>query len=109
MPLVHGGGGGDNGDGLGGVGGVGLEGVGGLGGCFQNNGEELVDGDVLGGEDAVEAFEGEGSFAVEEIRDVRRLETCLPGETRTGEGSAFDSAEEFKAEEFVQVLEVHRA
>ena len=31
-------------------------------------GEDLIDGEVLGGEDAVEAFEGEGSFAVEEVR-----------------------------------------
>jgi hypothetical protein len=34
-------------------------------------GEDLIDGEVLGGEDAVEAFEGEGSFAVEEVGDVR--------------------------------------
>ena len=84
---------------------VGLRGVGGL----EFDGEELVDCDVLGGEDAVEAFEGEGSFAVEEIRDVRLLETCLPGEVRAGEHSAFDAADEFKSEELVQVLEVHRA
>jgi hypothetical protein len=36
-------------------------------GCLNFKGEELVDGDVLRGEDAVEAFEREGSFAVEEI------------------------------------------
>ena len=30
--------------------------------------KDLVDGQVLGGEDAVEAFEGEGSFTVEEVR-----------------------------------------
>jgi hypothetical protein len=34
---------------------------------LQIDWEELVDGDVLGGEDAVEAFEGQGTFAVEEI------------------------------------------
>ncbi len=37
------------------------------------------------------------------------LKAGLAGEARAGEGSAFDAAEEFKAEELVQVLEVHRA
>ena len=36
------------------------------------------------------------------------LESCLLGEAAAGEGAAFDAAEEFKAEEFVQVLKVHR-
>jgi hypothetical protein len=103
--LVHGGGRGDYGDGLGGVGDVGLGGVGRL----QIDWEELVDGDVLGGEDAVEAFEGQGTFAVEEIWDVGLLKSGLAGEARAGESTAFDSAEEFEAEEFVQVLKVHRA
>jgi hypothetical protein len=38
--------------------------------------EELVDGDALRGEDAVEAIEGEGSFSVEEIRDVGLSVAC---------------------------------
>ena len=83
--------------------GLGLGGVGGLN--FQ--GQKLIDGDVLGCEDAVEAFEGEGAFAVEEVGDVGLLESCLVGEARAGEGSAFDAAEELDAKEFVQVLEVH--
>ncbi len=60
------------------------------------------------GEDAVEAFEGERAFAVEEIRDVGLLEAGLLGEPRTSEGAAFDAAKEFKAKEFVKVLKVHR-
>ena len=82
---------------------MGLGGVGGL----NFDGEELIDGDVLGCEDAVEAFEGEGALAVEEVGDVGLLESCLVGEARAGEGSAFDAAEELDAKEFVQVLEVH--
>jgi hypothetical protein len=38
------------------------------GGEFER--EDLVDGEVLRGEDAVETFEGEGSLLIEEIGDV---------------------------------------
>jgi hypothetical protein len=67
--LVHGGGGGDDGDDFYGVAGW----NGGLGGGELER-EDLVDGEVLGGEDAVEAFEGEGTFLVEEIRDMGLVE-----------------------------------
>lgn len=30
----------------------------------------MIDGDVLGGKNAVEAFEGEGAFSVEEVRNM---------------------------------------
>jgi hypothetical protein len=70
-------------------------------------GEDLIDGEVLGGEDTVEAFEGEGSFLIEEIRDMGLLKTGLMGETAAGEGASVDAAEELEAEEFVQILEVH--
>jgi hypothetical protein len=66
--LVHGGGGGDDGDDLEGVAGLG-RGVGGdwvLGGGELER-EDLVDGEILGGEDAVEAFEGEGTFLIEKV------------------------------------------
>jgi hypothetical protein len=32
--------------------------------------QELIDGEVLRGENAVEAFKGEGAFAVQEVRDM---------------------------------------
>jgi hypothetical protein len=68
--LVHGGGGGDYGDDLDGV--TGLD-----GGCSgEVEREDLVYGEVLGGEDAVEAFEGESSFAVEEVGDVGLSGVC---------------------------------
>ena len=54
---------------------MGLGGVGGL----NFDGEELIDGDVLGCEDAVEAFEGERAFSVEEVRDMRLLKARLLG------------------------------
>jgi hypothetical protein len=65
--FVHGGGGGDDGDDLGGI--AGVSGNGGL--CRgEVEGQDLVDGEVLRGEDTVEAFEREGAFAVEEVGDV---------------------------------------
>jgi len=106
--LVHGGGGGDDGDDLGGIAGVGWDGGLRRGESVDLEGQDLVDGEVLRGEDAVEAFEGEGAFAVEEIRDMRLLKARLLGEAAAGEGAAFDAALEFQAEEFVKVLEIHR-
>jgi hypothetical protein len=65
--LVHGGGGGDDRDDFYGI--AGLRGDGGLrSGEIQR--QNLVDGEVLRGEDAVEAFKREGTFAVEEVRDM---------------------------------------
>src|SRR2546430_1826862 len=66
--FIHGGGRGDGGDDFDGI--AGLGGDGGLrGGEIER--QELIDGEVLRGEDAVEAFQREGSFAVKEVRDVR--------------------------------------
>jgi hypothetical protein len=62
--LVHGGGEGDDGDDLDGI--AGLRGGAGMrvGEGLHLEGENLVDGEVLGGEDAVEAFERERTFAI---------------------------------------------
>ena len=38
---------------------------------------------------------------------MRLLEAGLLGEAAAGEGAAFDAAQEFDAEKFVQVLKVH--
>jgi len=100
--LVHSRGGGDDGDDLGWVAGV----DGGLRGGEVER-EELVDGDVLRGEDSVQAFEGERAFAIEIIRDMRLLKSSLLGEAASGEGPAFDASKEFDAEEFMQILKVH--
>jgi hypothetical protein len=74
--IVHGGGGRDDGNDLGGIAGVG--GDGGLRGRegVDFEGEDLVDSEVLRGEDAVEAFEREGAFLIEEVRDVGLSEVC---------------------------------
>ena len=61
----------------------------------------MVDGEFLGGKDAIEAFEREGAAAVEEVRDVGLAEAGELGEAGSGEGTGFDATGEFQAEEFV--------
>jgi hypothetical protein len=104
--FVHGGGGRDDGDDLGGTAGVGWSGRG-CGESVDVQGQELVDGEVLRGEDAVEAFERKGPFLIDKVRDMGLSESGLLGESAAGEGAAFDAAVEFDAEQFVQVLKVH--
>jgi hypothetical protein len=99
--LVHGGGGGDDRNDLGGV--AGGDGSGG----GEVEGKNLLDVEVLCGEDTVEAFEREGALAVEEVRDMSLLETGLLGETAAGESTVFDTPKEFKSQEFVEILKVH--
>jgi hypothetical protein len=103
--FVHGGGGGDDGEDLSGIARVGWGG--GLD-CCDFEREDLFDGEILRGENAVQAFEGEGAFAIEEIRDMRLLKASLQGEAAASEGAAFDAPEEFETEKFMQVLKVHR-
>ena len=52
----------------------------------------MLDGEALGDEDAVEALEGEGTLAVDEIRYVGLLEAGLTGKLSAGEGAVFDAA-----------------
>ncbi len=70
-------------------------------------GDDLLDGEVLGGEDAIEAFEGEEATTVEDVGDVSLAEACLAGEKRAGEHAALDAAEELKAKIFMHVPKVH--
>jgi hypothetical protein len=102
--FVHGRGGGDDGDDLDRIAGVNRgRSVG--GGDVER--KYLVDGEVLRGEDAVEAFEGECALTVEEVGDVGLLKTSLLGEAGTGKGASIDAAKKFQAKEFVEVLKVH--
>lgn len=87
--VVHGDGCGDDGDNFDRVGS--LQGCGGGSGEFER--EDLLDVEVLGFEDAVETFEREGAFAIEEVGDVRLLEACLICETAAGECAALDAPE----------------
>ena len=100
--LVHSGGGRDDRNNLHGVAGK----FGGDGVEFQR--QNLLHGKALRGKDTVEAFEREGAFTVEEVGDVRLLEPRLAGQQAAGQRALFDAPEEFLAEEFVKILEVHR-
>lgn len=104
--FVHGGRGRDDGDDLDGAAGVGWSGRR-WGESVDVKGQKLVDGKVLRGEDAVEAFERKGPFFIEEVGDVGLLKSGLLGESAAGEDAAFDAALKFDAEKFVQVLKVH--
>jgi hypothetical protein len=64
--ILHGGGGRDDGNDFDRLGFDGVRDGG--GGEFE--GEELVDGELLRGEHAVETFERERTLAIEEVRDV---------------------------------------
>lgn len=69
--------------------------------------QNLIDGEVLRGQDAVESFERKGAFAVEEIGDMGLLKACLLGEPTACKYAAFDASKEFDAKEFVEVLKIH--
>jgi hypothetical protein len=102
--VVHGGGGRDDGNGLDRIA-VFEEGW--SGGCVEVEREYVFDGEFLRGQDAVESFEREGAFSVEEIGDVGLLEAGLMGEATAGEETTVDAPKEFKPKEFVKVLKVH--
>ena len=68
----------------------------------------MINGEFLGGKDAVESLERERALAIQKIRDVSLLKARLLGETGTGERSPLDAAQQFESEQFVEILEVHR-
>lgn len=94
---------GDAGDGIGGGAGV----AAGRGGGGEIEREELIDGELLGGEDAIKAIEREGAAAVEEVRNVGLAEAGELGEAGSGEGAGLDAAREFLTEEFMEIGKVH--
>jgi hypothetical protein len=70
-------------------------------------GQDVVDGEVDGDEDAVESGEREGTFGVEEVGDVGLTETGEAGEFAAGEKAEVEAAEYLQTESFVQVAETH--
>jgi hypothetical protein len=99
--LVHGGGGRDDGDGLEGAG------DGWRGGCVELERKDLFDGERLRGEDAVEAFEREGTFFIKEVGDVRLPESGLPGEAGARQRTLLNPPDKLLPEGFVEVLKCH--
>ncbi len=69
--------------------------------------KDLIDGDLLRGEDAIEALERERAFAIEEVGDMSLLKARLLGQPGAGERSPLDAAEEFEAKQFVEVVKIH--
>ena len=87
------------------------DGLGGIGersaGGGKIEGKNLLNGEFLGDEDAIEAFEREGSFAIEEVGDVSLLKAGLLGETRSGEATGIDAADQFEPQELLEIGKVH--
>jgi hypothetical protein len=104
LGFVHSGRGRDDGDCVDGIGGG--RGV----GCGEElKRHDLIDGELLRGEDAVEAFERKSALAIEEVGDMGLSESGLSRETGSGESSKFDPTEEFETEKLVEILKIHRA
>ena len=64
--------------------------------CFFG-GEQVLDGEYLGGEKSIESVKAEGAAAAQEVRDMRGLKAGLPSEESAIHTTAIDAAEEFHA------------
>jgi hypothetical protein len=70
-------------------------------------GDEITDGEVLGGEDLIESGKREAAAGVKEVGEMRLAESGLSREQGDAHGSAFDSAEQLGAHALLQLGEVH--
>jgi hypothetical protein len=70
-------------------------------------GEQISQGEHLGGEKTIESAEAEGAAAAKEIGDMRGLESGLAGEESSIHTASIDPPEEFQAETLLQLGEVH--
>lgn len=59
---------------------------------------KIFDVQVLRGQDPVERGETELAFSMQKIRDMRRIEACLPRKQRPGKRAALNAAQQFAAE-----------
>lgn len=64
--------------------------------CFVG-GEQVLDGEYLGGEEPIESVKAEGAAAAQEVRDMRGLKAGLPREESAIHTAPIDAAEEFHA------------
>jgi len=70
--------------------------------------EQVEDGEVLDGQDLVHAFDAEAAFLIEEIGDMRLLESGLLGQAEAGQFACFDAVPEDPAQILLQDFELHR-
>lgn len=61
----------------------------------------------MGGEYAIETFEAEGAFSVEEVGDVSLLKICGAGKSGASQYSALDSAKDFQPKILMERLKLH--
>lgn len=74
---------------------------------WRSLGQQVFNTERLGGEDSIEGGETEHSFAVNEVRKMRRAQTSLPREQRAGKLPALDAAGYFHAKPLVELREIH--
>ena len=73
----------------------------------KSGGEQVKDGKILGRQDAVKAFQTEGTLSIEKIGDVCLLEFCRRGQSGTGQESSIDAAKDFQPKIFTKSIEIH--
>lgn len=69
--------------------------------------EQVEDGKMLDGENFVHAFEAQAAFLVEEVGDVRLLESGLLGEMEPGQVACFDAVPKDLTKIILQDFELH--
>jgi hypothetical protein len=70
-------------------------------------GEQLIDGEHLSGEQSIETAEAEGASAAKKIRNMRGSKSSLTGEESSIHTASIDPPKEFQAETLLQLGEVH--
>ena len=70
-------------------------------------GEQISEGEHLGGEKTIESAQAESAAAAKKIRDMRGLESGLAGEESSIHTASIDPPKEFQAETLLQLGEVH--
>lgn len=69
--------------------------------------QEIEDGEMLDGENAVHAFEAEAALAIQEVGDVSLLETGLLGQAKAGKIAFLNALPESIAKILLQNAEFH--
>ena len=70
--------------------------------------KKIEDGEMLNGENAIHALQTETALAVQEIGDVRLLESSLLGEAEAGEIAVLNALPKSVAKIFLEDAEFHR-
>jgi len=70
-------------------------------------GEQIIDGEHLSGEQSIETAEAEGASAAKKIGNMGGSKSSLTGEESSIHTASIDPPKEFQAETLLQLGEVH--